>query len=356
MSTLAVHCSGLSKRFGSTSAVEDLALTVEQGEILVLLGPSGCGKTTTLRLIAGFDVPDAGTVVIEGKAVSGPGMFMPPEKRRVGMVFQEYALFPHMSVEDNISYGLARGRQRREQVQKVIAMTGLTGLEKRMPHQLSGGQQQRVALARALAPGPGVLLLDEPFSNLDATLRDQVRRETRGILHNSGTTAIFVTHSREEALLMGDVVGVMNQGKIEQVDTPQGIFHAPTSPFVASFMGLSDFLPARLSDGALLTELGPTPIPQGLSHYEDVKVMVRPDDVTLEPSETGQGTIEERTFQGASYLYRVALASGNKVHAVQSHTREYVPGTRVRVCLTPGHPLLCFVNGRAIPVEVGDRS
>ena len=349
MSGVAVRCSGLTKSFGPTTAVENLDLTVEQGQILVLLGPSGCGKTTTLRLLAGFDVPAGGTVEIGGRVVSGSGVFVPPEKRHVGMVFQDYALFPHMSVEDNIAYGLPRNPDRRERVRMAISMTGLRGLEKRMPHQLSGGQQQRVALARALAPGPGVLLLDEPFSNLDATLRDHVRRETKSILKNTDSTAIFVTHSREEALLMGDVVGVMEQGKMQQIGTPQSIFHAPSSLFVASFMGLSDFLPASLSDGALWTELGPTPVPQGVSHHEDIRVMVRPDDVTLEPSESGQGVIEESTFQGAFYLYRVALASGNSIHAILPHTQEYTPGTRVYVYLSPGHSLPCFVDGYAIP-------
>lgn len=344
----AVRCTGIFKSFGHITAVEGLDITLEQGQILVLLGPSGCGKTTTLRLIAGFEAPDSGNIEVGEKTVSASGIFVPPEKRHVGMVFQDYALFPHMSVKDNIAYGLPKGSHREEAVQMAVSMTSLSGLENRMPHELSGGQQQRIALARALAPRPSVLLLDEPFSNLDATLRERVRRETKTILKNAGISAIFVTHSREEALLMGDMVGVMNQGRLEQVDTPQGIFHAPNSPFVASFMGLADFLPADLSNDTLWTELGPTPAPEGASDHRDITVMVRPDDVSIEPSESGQGIIADGTFQGAFYLYRVELASGSTVHVLERHTKEYVTGTRVRVSLNQEHPVLYFSGGKPL--------
>ena len=347
MSNVAVRCTGLTKSFGDIQALDQVDLAVEQGQLLALLGPSGCGKTTALRLIAGFEVPDAGTVEIGQRVVSGPGMFLPPEKRRVGMVFQDYALFPHLGVMNNIAYGLPRRSARAERVKEVMSLAGLTGLERRMPHELSGGQQRRVALARALAPEPDTLLLDEPFSNLDAALRSQVRQETRDILKASGATAVFVTHSREEALLMGDVIAVMRQGRVEQVATPERIFHAPATRFVASFMGLADFLPARFSDGALWTELGCTPVPKGLASRGDVEVMVRPDDVTLRPSETGQGLVVERTFQGAFYLYRVALPSGVTVHCLGPHMELYAVGARVETGLSSGHPLLCFVDGLA---------
>ena len=347
MSRIAVRCTGLSKAFGTAKAVEDLHLSVEQGRILALLGPSGCGKTTTLRLIAGFEMPDAGTVEIGARAVATSTTSLPPEKRNVGMVSQEYALFPHMTVMANIAYGLSRGPQRADRVREMMSLAGLEGLAHRMPHQLSGGQQQRVALARALAPEPELILLDEPFSNLDAALRNQVRQDTRKILRASGSTAVFVTHSREEALLMGDLIALMNQGRVEQVDTPKRIFHAPTTRFGASFMGIADFLPARIFDGALWTELGYTPLPDGLSCEEGVDVMVRPDDVTLRPSGSGQGVIIDRTFQGAFYLYRVSLTSGSVVHCLELHTEEYDVGTQVKLRLNAGHPPLIFRGGRA---------
>ena len=346
-SRVAVQCVGLTKAYGAIGAVDRLDLTVEQGQILAVLGPSGCGKTTALRLIAGFETPDAGTVEIGGRIVAGPTMHLAPEKRQVGMVFQEYALFPHLSVADNIAYGLPRGPGRMDRATEVMSLTSLGGLGKRMPHQLSGGQQQRVALARALAPEPKVLLLDEPFSNLDALLRAQVRQETRDILKASGATAIFVTHSREEAILMGDVVAVMNQGQLEQVDTPQRIFHDPATRFVASFMGTADFLPAHLSMGTLSTELGSTPAPEGLTaDNHQIELMVRPDDVAIRPSDLGLGVVIERTFQGAFFLYRVVLPSSSVVHCLAPHTEERAVGIRVDVCLNGGHPPLCFVDGR----------
>ena len=322
-------------------------LSVGRGEVLALLGPSGCGKTTALRLIAGLEFPDAGTVEIGGQVVAGPGAAVPPERRQVGMVFQEYALFPHMSVRDNIAFGLPQGPSRAERVREMASLASLESLEQRMPHQLSGGQQQRVALARAIAPQPDVLLLDEPFSNLDSALRNQVRRETRDILKASGTTAVFVTHSRDEAMVIGDLIAVMNRGRVEQVDTPERIFHAPATRYVARFMGLADFLPAQASDGTLWTELGEAPIPAGLPSGNGIDVMVRPDDVNIRPSETGNGVIAERRFQGAFYLYSVSLASGSVVHCLEPHTSEYEVGARVDVSLDTGHPPLVFLGETA---------
>ena len=257
MSEIAVQCFQLSKQFSATAAaVSDLDLTVRQGEILALLGPSGCGKTTTLRLIAGFETPTTGSIEIGGQMVAGPGGSLPPEKRRVGMVFQNYALFPHLSVADNVSFGLPRGPQRKIRVAEMLALVGLTGYESRLPHELSGGQQQRVAIARALAPEPAVLLLDEPFSNLDTGRRLQMREEVREILKRSGTTAIFVTHSQEEALYMGDRVAVMSAGRLIQMDTPEVIYHQPATRFVADFMGETDFLAGRVLPAGIETPLG----------------------------------------------------------------------------------------------------
>ena len=336
-----------------------LDLTIPKGQVLALLGPSGCGKTTALRLIAGFEEPDQGVIAIGGRTVSGPGENTPPERRRVGMVFQEGALFPHLSVEQNIAYGLPKGQGRDERVGEVLELIGLSALRDRMPHELSGGQQQRVALGRALAPQPEVLLLDEPFSNLDPKLREQVRRDVLGILKASHATAIFVTHDQEEALFVGDVVAVMNEGRVEQIGSPEAIFHHPVTKFVAQFIGMVDFLPARHEDGRLHTEVGSIDWPElqledldgtnGNSNSQ-LEVMVRPDCLDCLPAEDGRGVVVEREFRGAFYLYRVRLPSGATVRCLLSHTTEYPLGASVTVSLRDGHHLRPFVGDRLVAV------
>ena len=353
---LALQCAGLTKRFGAVDAIDGLDLAVHQGQVLALLGPSGCGKTTTLRLIAGFDQPDAGTISIGGRAVFQAGHTIPPEKRRVGMVFQDGALFPHLTVAQNVAFGLPNGPEQKDRVGEVLDLVDLSALGKRMPHELSGGQQQRVALARALAPQPEVLLLDEPFSNLDPGLRQQVRRDTLDILRATGATAIFVTHDQEEALFMGDVLAIMNRGRLEQIGSPEEMFHSPATRFVAQFIGLADFIPAWREEDLLVTDVGsmgwPWSSPQ--SGYTNgnspgrLEVMVRPDCLQCYPSQEGQGTITAREFQGAFYLYQVSLSSGTKVRCLLPHTVGYSVGTKVDVTLRQGHFLRAFVEDQAV--------
>ena len=354
----ALECHGLSKRFGGVQAVDGLDLCVSPGNVLALLGPSGCGKTTTLRLIAGFEQPDGGTITLGGHVVGRPGNGLPPEKRHVGMVFQEGALFPHLTVEQNVTYGLRRAGRRNGRVDEVLDLVGLRSLRHRMPYELSGGQQQRVALGRALVPKPELLLLDEPFSNLDPKLREQIRRDVMEIVRASQATTVFVTHDQEEALFVGDSVAVMNQGRVEQTGSPEDIFHNPATRFVAQFIGMVDFLPAWRSSNKLMTEIGSLEWPSSMGPLQqiddaeimdsDLEVMIRPDCLDCQPSDRGQGVIIDREFHGAFYLYRVALDSGHSIRCSLPHTTGYETGQAVRVSLRHGHTVRPFQGQQAL--------
>ena len=348
----ALRLAQVSKSFGDTAAVAALNLQLPPGQILCLLGPSGCGKTTTLRLIAGFEIPDAGSIHIGGRTVYGAGINESPERRRIGMVFQEGALFPHLTVAQNVAFGLPRSRQRREQVADALRMVEMDGYDARYPYQLSGGQQQRVALARALAPAPDLILMDEPFSGLDPGLRAQLRDAVRAILKARQATVVCVTHDQEEAMLLGDAIAVMQAGRIVQVGAPETLFHRPDTQFAAEFFGTAEFLPAWQDGADLVSEVGRRPWPQfwptPWPSHRDLQVMVRPDCLDLSADAAGAGVIAQREFRGAFYLYVVALPSGRRVRVLKSHITHLEVGARVQVFMRAGHTLLPFADGKAV--------
>lgn len=337
----------MTKRFGSVTAVDNLSLNLKQGEILSLLGPSGCGKTTLLRLLAGFVSPDEGEIEIGGRRVNAKNINVPPEKRGLGIVFQDYALFPHLTVLKNVEFGLKNG-DKDGAASKYISLLGLKGLESRFPSELSGGQQQRVAIARALAPGAEVLLLDEPFSNLDASLRLEVREEILDILKSNKVSTIFVTHDQEEAFFMGDRVAVMKDGELEQIGTPYDIYHVPNSRFIAEFVGTADFLSVYSVLGKASTILGDFEPPGDLAGHDGLEIMVRPDDVAIGRSGELTATVVSCAFQGDSYLYRISLDSGQVLHCSEHHAVRYEPGARVSVSIAPHHSPLFFQNGKRV--------
>jgi iron(III) transport system ATP-binding protein len=326
-----VHVRGLRKHFGAVRAVESVDLEIEAGSICALLGPSGCGKTTTLRLVAGLERPDAGEIKIGERTLNSTGTFVAPERRRIGMVFQDYALFPHLDVAGNVGYGLGR-RPERARVAEVLDLVGLGGDARRSVHELSGGQQQRVALARALAPTPELVLLDEPFSNLDAALRDRLRSEVREILRDAGVTALFVTHDQAEALSIADTVAVMNEGRIEQVGTPEETYSRPASRWVASFLGEIEVLPGDAAAGRVECELGSLPAEHDVEGPVDV--LIRPESVAIGlsgPQNAADAQVVARRFYGHDQLVELKLPSGRLIHSRRFGFPAWHQGDRVRV-------------------------
>ena len=348
---IALRTLALTKRFDDVVAVDGVDLAVAEGEFLGVLGPSGCGKTTLLRLVAGFERPDAGGVEIDGGAVAGPRRNVPPERRRIGMVFQESALFPHLDVAANIGFGLPR-RHRDERIAELVALVGLAGLQRRMPHELSGGQQQRVAVARALAPDPALVLLDEPFSSLDATLRAQLRGEVRDILRAAGATAVFVTHDQSEALEISDRVAVMRAGRIEQVSTPDQLYLRPVNRFVAGFVGEANLLPGEVRHGEVQTlvgrfRAGNGELPDGLR----AEVLLRPEQVHMlpvarlstAPRPEAVLRVVRRVFHGSEVHHVLRSETGFEMEAATSSSATLEVGTEViahaRAREVPVYPL-----------------
>jgi len=332
----------VSVAYGGHPVVRDAGFVLEAGIIGCLLGPSGCGKTTLLRAIAGFEPVSAGEILIRGRRVSFPGRTLAPESRRVGMVFQDFALFPHLTVKGNVAFGLRdlSRRDRRTRVGELLELVGLGHAADQYPHQLSGGMQQRVALARAMAPGPEILLLDEPFSSMDAALREQLAREVRDLLKREGVTAVLVTHDQLEAFAMADQIGVLGQGIIHQWGTGFGLYHEPRNRFVADFIGQGVILPATVVDETRVkTELGRVAgeRPHGLPPGSPAEVLIRPDDLLYDETSPRRATVAERAFRGAEYLYSLRLESGTEVLCLVPSHHQHAVGDQIGIRLEADH-------------------
>ena len=340
-----VSLTSLNRHFGAVRALDGLTVDVAPGELVALLGPSGCGKTTALRILAGFETADSGTVTVDGKEIS----HIPASRRDMGMVFQSYSLFPNMSALDNVGFGLRlrkkSGAERKRRAGELLDMVGLAKQAGQFPHQLSGGQQQRVALARALAIEPRVLLLDEPLSALDAKVRLQLREQIRALQQRLGTTTLFVTHDQEEALSMSDRVGVMKDGKLEQIATPSELYSEPATAFVAEFVGTMNRIPGRLDGtGDQVSALGQTvPVTGGAADAlaGDVDVLVRPEGLDIAAGPNGNGIVADRTFLGSTTRISVLLDGDHMVKVDQPSTvaAGLPPGTSVQISL-PGSAVL----------------
>ncbi len=340
---LGVDISGARKAFGPVTALDGADLSVEAGTLTAVLGPSGCGKTTLLRTVAGFERLDEGTVSVGGRVVAGPGVHVPPERRRVGIVPQDQALFPHLSVAANVGFGLPRGPERAARVQAMLELAGLPGLGGRMPHELSGGQQQRVALARALAPAPSVVLLDEPFANLDAALRVTIRTEVRRILRASGATAMFVTHDQEEALSTADTVAVMRAGRVVQCGSPDEIYRNPADLWVARFVGDANVLEGEVvGEGKVSCALGVLECRSDAA-AGPVHVVVRPEQVRLAPSPVAGAVLHDRQYFGHDALARVTLPDGTDL--VARGTAANLPPDRTHVSVGCDGEVIAFGSG-----------
>jgi iron(III) transport system ATP-binding protein len=331
-----LNVNNISKSFGNQSVIKNLTLSIDKGTIACLLGPSGCGKTTILRVIAGFEGIDAGEIRINQSIVSGRNILVPPEQRRIGMVFQDYALFPHLSVKDNVAFGLrnTKGKEKENRIDELLHLVRLDDAAPKFPHEISGGQQQRVALARALAPEPELLLLDEPFSNLDVTLREQISTEVREILKKQATTALMVTHNQHEAFAVGDEIGVIQEGELVQWDSGHNLYHRPANDWVADFVGDGVLLPGMvLDDRRVETGLG---ILEGQFKYPcqngcPADVLIRPEDIIHDDTSSFKAKILKKHFRGANILYTLQLPSEDVVLALVPSTCQHDIGHSIGI-------------------------
>lgn len=328
--------------YGRNAVVKDISFSLQPGEIGCLLGPSGCGKTTLLRAIAGFEILQSGEIHMRGQAISHAGWALPPEQRRVGMVFQDFALFPHLTVADNIGFGLPHlsERERRARIDALLSLIGLAEHGRKYPHQLSGGQQQRIAVARAIAPRPELLLLDEPFSSLDVELREQMAREVREMLQQEEITAILVTHDQHEAFAMADTIGVVNEGRLMQWDNGYNLYHQPANRFVADFIGQGELLAGTVSGPHHVeTELGTIEgrVPEGCQAGSKVDLLVRPDDVQHDDDSPLKGTVIEKAFRGADFLYRLELEGGSQLLCFAPSHHNHAIGEPIGIRLEIDH-------------------
>lgn len=329
MSRSVVECAEVTKRFDPHLAVDGVSLSAGRGELMTLLGPSGCGKTTTLRLIAGFESPDSGTIAIGGTTVAEPGVSVPPEKRRVGIVFQDYSLFPHLDVRANVAYAKKRATRGERSTDELLEMVGLNGMADRMPYELSGGEQQRAALARSLAAEPDVVLLDEPFSNLDASLRARLRMDVREVLQAAGATAIFVTHDIEEALSISDRVAIMFEGRLVQTAEPEELYSRPASKRIARSLGDANFIRGDGRGELVTTEIGTLQVAQPVNG--PVEVMLRPEWLSVTEDPDGTARVVDREFYGHDQIVKVRLESGIELRVRAWSPLSLTRGQRVAV-------------------------
>ena len=346
-----IECRNLSKHYGKLEAVSDFSLHLDEHEFLSILGPSGCGKTTLLRLIAGLDVPSKGQVLLQNQEISSEKILLPPEHRKFGMIFQDFALFPHLSVESNIAYGISGSRdERQKRVNELLKLVSLPHLATKMPHQISGGEQQRIAVARALAPRPRLILMVEPFSKLDYQLRLQLRRDIRNILKNEGVATILVTHDQVEAITFPDRVILMHDGKLVQVGTPTEIYQHPQTLWASSFVGETNHLPVEWANTSLISPFGSLDVPAEIGKETSI-IMVRPEDFRLEPAtdEEANGNVKTVDFSGSVLIISVELKSGEMIQV--SASPNFLWSLKEPVRITPekylcfnssGHSLECF--------------
>ena len=334
--------------FGRTAVLQGFGFDLEAGEIACLLGHSGCGKTTALRAVAGFEQPERGRIALQERTLSDGRLFVPPHLRRIGMVFQDYALFPHLNVADNIAFGLSghSAEARKARVAELLSLIGLPDYGGHYPHQLSGGQQQRVALARALAPKPELVLLDEPFSNLDADLRTRLSKEVRSLLKQEKTSALLVTHDQQEAFAMADKIGIMADGRLQQWDTPYNLYHNPATPAIAGFIGQGVLLRGQMSGShCVRLALGEFcgVVPHHCQTCREVDVLLRPDDVVHDDNSPVSAEVLDKDFKGSYFIYTLKLDSGETVLAhVPSHHNHPI-GSRIGIRLELEH-LIAFAR------------